>query len=151
MEAEGRHSLFTMFAFGSNRHACWSPLSQEVAKHCLLMHFAYAHATFCFSKLPYEKTYELFSILLSLPIQLGQGIVEQLGGHLRVQTGSTHHRLTEIRILNLMETCTLSYYLRFIVKHFPRPLCLHFPIVPLWYSISSPISINTHKKAQGSG
>lgn len=86
-----------------------------------------AHATFCFSKLPYEKTHELFSILFS-PFW---GMVEQLGGHLRVQTGSTHHRLTEIRILNLMETCMLSYYLRFIVKHFPRPLCLHLPIVPL--------------------
>lgn len=130
MEEEGI-SYLQCSPLGANAMHSEALFSQEVAKHCLLMHFAYAHATFCFSELPYEKTYELFSILFSLPIQLGWGMVEQLGGHLRVRSGSAHHRLTEIRILNLMETRMLSYYLRFIVKHCPRPLCLHFPTIPL--------------------
>lgn len=74
----GREAFITMFAFGSNHHVFWSSASQEVAEHCLLMHFAHTHANFCFCfrKLPYLNLWTVFHLIFSAhPAGTGSGRV----------------------------------------------------------------------------
>lgn len=147
MGEEGRHSLFTMFAFGSNCHAFWSSASQEVAEHCLLMHFAHIHANFCFwfSKLPYLNLWIVFHLIFSgHPAGTESSRAAWWALESPARVNPPHAQGNKNFEFNADAYASLLF--KIYSKTFSKATWNRFPIIPLWYSVSSPIRINSIRK-----